>query len=207
MRITSCASAPSASQRSAISLVKQTFSAWKALQTYLTISAVRDGVCDRTAPRRRHRATASRRRCSGSSLPTSDERRMIEVLERRAFAHEFGIDGDPDHRVAAARRRAAAASRARARSCPGSTVLRSTTVSGRVRARRTPAPIAVGHARQRVEVGLAVPDVGRADADQRQIGRLHGLVGRRRSPTAARRGPPLDQFREARLDDRRRGRR
>ena len=41
IRITSCASAPSPSHKSAISLAKHTFNAWKVLQTYLIISAVR----------------------------------------------------------------------------------------------------------------------------------------------------------------------
>ena len=70
MRITSCASAPSAWQRSPISLEKHTFKAWKALQTYLTISAVRTVVCTTGAE------TSVYNDCTAiavrsSSLPTS----------------------------------------------------------------------------------------------------------------------------------------
>ena len=42
--MTSWASAPKAAHTSAISLAKQTFTAWNALETYLIISAVRIAV-------------------------------------------------------------------------------------------------------------------------------------------------------------------
>ena len=88
---------------------------------------------------------------------------------------------------------------------PGSTVLRSTTVSGRVRDSHA-APIADRDAREAVVVGLTVAEVGRADADERDVGFGNAFFSRVGGRQPALPDDARHQIGEPRLDDRRRAR-
>ena len=143
------------------------------------------GAHARLEKRRRHAAVElpQLRRRVGVVAAHQHKRRMVEVLERRAFTHELGI-----HRNAQLGHAAAGAFRQHPRQHPlGGAGQHRAAQHDRERVHTRLACGADGrrHARQPVIVGLAMAKVGRAHADQRHVrGRnaLDGGLGGREAP-------------------------
>src|SRR5262249_40666316 len=103
-RATSCTSAPTRSQRSAISLMKVILVARNAFAAYLMSSAVRrlvSGIEDRSLIQVQWRVDLSRDLLGTLVIGANDDAiRMLEIMDRGAFAQEFRIRHDGKVRIA-----------------------------------------------------------------------------------------------------------
>ena len=95
-RATSCTSAPTASQRSAISLMKVIFIARKALAAYLISSEVRRSVNSIGVSLRIERAIELAITAPRALVLGADDHPVgpLEVVDRRAFAQELRVGDD-----------------------------------------------------------------------------------------------------------------